>query len=748
LAVLATGPWTESDTQPDPALEATIQRAPLAFEPNAGRTDPRVDFIAHSVAGGSLFLTPRAAALELPQGRHDSRVLRIGLVGSDPQAQPHGLAELPGKANSFIGDDPSHWRSGIPTYEHVRYSEVYPGIDLEYYGNQRRLEYDFRLAPRADPKQIRLNLRGADSVRVAADGDLVIGIGKREIRQAAPVAYQRVGGERRMVESSYELEGDRVGFRLGAYDRSRPLVIDPVVLTYSTYLGGDAGDFGNAIAVDGSGAAYVTGQVVSTDFPTQDQFQPPQANNAFVTKLDPDGGGAVTLAYSTYLGGGDTDVGTGIAVDSAGAAYVTGRTQSTDFPPQDQFQLDQPAGDAFVTKLDPDVGGAVTLAYSTYLGGASPDDARGIAVDSNGAAYVTGGTSSTAFPTQDPYQTDQMGPDAFVTKVNPDPGGATAVTLAYSTYLGGAGGGSDADAGQGIAVDSNGAAYVVGSTETTNFPTSNQFQTDQPSNDAFVTKLNTDFGSAVTLAYSTYLGGGGDDFGNAIAVDSGNAAYVTGQTGSSNFPTQDPFQADQPGYDVFVTKLDPFTGFAVTLAYSTYLGGGLDEAGTGIAVDSTRAAYLTGYTDSTNFPTQDPFQTDNPTVRDAYATKVSPDAGGPLTLGYSTYLGATDNTEAHGIAVDGSGAAAYVTGQTSATDFPTQDEFQADPADGTFDAFVTRLTYTPPSPPPGGGGGGGTVPLASAPGPTGQRAAALKKCKKKTGRAKKRCKKRANQLPV
>ena len=329
LALLAAGSDRGALPAPaEPRLEGAIVKAPLAFEPNAGRTDRRVDFMAHSVLGGTLYLGSGQAVLSLPQSGGTTRSVTVGFEGADPHAEAAGRSKLVGTANSFIGTDKSRWRSGLPTYERVRYRHVYPGIDVDFYGNQRDLEYDFRLAPGADPSQIAISHRGADSVRLTRAGDLAIAVGDTTVRQRAPVAYQRIDGERRIVDSAYELTGRTVGFRLGAYDSSRPLVIDPVVLAYSTFVGGSGTERAFDIAVDSAGAAYVTGDTQSsTDFPTQDPFQADSNggdHDVVVTKLNPDTGGAMTLAYSTYLGGTDDDIAEGIAVDSAGAAYVTG----------------------------------------------------------------------------------------------------------------------------------------------------------------------------------------------------------------------------------------------------------------------------------------------------------------------------------------------------------------------------------------------------------------------------------------
>jgi Beta-propeller repeat len=683
-------------------LEASISQAPLAFEPNAGRTDGRVEFMAHSVAGGSLYLTPREAVLDLPQGKDRSRALSLGFPGALPRA----VEQLPGKANSFIGDDRSEWRSGIPTYGRVRYEGVYPGIDLDFYGNQSELEYDFLVSPGADPSRIAVELDGADSIRRTRAGDLAIEVGASTVRQRAPVAYQEIDGERRRVESAYELDGSTVGFRLGDYDRSKPLVIDPLVLGYSTYLGGNGSDTVHGIAVDSAGAAYVTGDTASTDFPTEDPRDGDLGgDDAFVTKFNPDSGGPATLAYSTYLGGSAADRGYGIAVDAVGGAHVVGVTDSTNFPTQLQYQGDQGGLDLFVARLNPESGGAVTLSHSSYLGGGGPDggNGAGIAVDSAGATYVAGGTFSTDFPQQDAIsgQTGDSDGNAFVAKfIVPF---LANLTPQYSTYLGG--GALDHARWNSIAVDAQGAAYVSGSTDSTDFPQVDPIagEADDAMSDAFVAKVDPDTGGAATLAYSTYMSGSQGDFGFGIATDSAGAAYVTGSTGSPDFPTQDPFQADQGSFDAYVAKLNPDAGGSspATLAYSTYLGGSQSESGTGIAVDSARAAYVTGSTSSPNFPTRERFQGDQP-ADDTYLTKLNSDRGGPLSVAYSTYLGGGDGDFGNDVAVDPA-RVPYVSGQGFSTNFPTRDRLQGDQPDR--DGFVVRLLRRPPD--TGGGGGAG-----------------------------------------
>ncbi len=338
---------------------------PLSFQPNAGRGDPRLDFVTHTSAA-SVYLDARGATLVPAQApASGAQALQMQMVGADPAA-PHALERLPGVVNDLRGDDPARWATEIPTFERVRYSSLYPGVALDWYGNQRRLEYDFRLSPHADPGQIAVRMAGADGLRLAANGDLVIGAFGEQIRQLAPVAYQPAahGAPRRPVDVAYDVSGNTVGFELGAYDKRRPLVIDPLMLTYATYLGGGLVDEGRAIAVDPAGAAYIAGSTSSTDFDRVGGIEGNEADvDAFVTKLNPAGS---AIVYSTYLGGNGNDQAHGIAVDSAGAAHITGHTSSIDLNLHNEFETDSGTIDAFVSKLTP-AGSA--LAYSTYLGG-------------------------------------------------------------------------------------------------------------------------------------------------------------------------------------------------------------------------------------------------------------------------------------------------------------------------------------------------------------------------------------------
>jgi beta-propeller repeat-containing protein/hemolysin type calcium-binding protein len=641
---------------------------PLAFEPNAGRGNRRVDFVARSTSG-AVSLTGSGATISLGQG-NQAESIELGLVGARA-ADATPLRRLPGVVNDLRGDDSSRWRTGIPTFERIRYPRLYPGVSLEWYGNQRRLEYDFRVAPGADPDEIGLRLRGADQLRLAANGDLLIEAGGAMIRQRAPVAYQPAR-PRSPVPASFKLDGNRVSFRLGDYDPGRPLVIDPV-LSYSTYLGGNADDQGRAIDVDPSGAAYVTGETLSSDFDTVGPIEGDTAGSrdVFVSKLNPAGN---ALVYSTYLGGNGDDRGRGIALDSSGAAYITGLTDSSDFNTVGQIEGDTPGStDAFISKLTPS---GSALAYSTYLGGTSTDSGLGIAVDSGGAAYVTGFTGSIDFDTMGQFELYNGGGglDAFVSKLN-----SAGSALLYSTYLGGF---TNSDLGQGIAVDSAGGAYITGITASSDFDMKNAIEGDSAGNDAFVSKFDTTQTGASSLVYSTYLGGDGDDQGAGIALDSARAAYVTGLTGSSDFNTVGPIEGDTPGsLDAFISKLTP-AGSALT--YSTYLGGNADDQGKAIAVDPSGSAYVAGTTESSNFDTRDPIMGAGG-GEDAFVSQLNP-AGNALA--FSTYLSGSGEDEGNGIALDGSGAA-YVTGHTGSSNFRTVGPIEGDSA--AIDAFVSKL---------------------------------------------------------
>lgn len=730
-------------------------RLPLSFEINQGQTDKQVKFLSRGGAY-TLFLTsdeaifmPRSnnltggratrASLRNPRKQAANEVLRLKLFKANPAVKVSASDELPGKDNYFIGRNRESWRSEVPTYAKVKYEDVYPGVDLVYYGTQRHLEYDFVVAPKADPRRIQLDIRGARHVSRSARGDLVIRMAGGEVRWLKPFVYQIKDGLRHNLEGHYVVRGNRVGFEVSGFDHDRPLIIDPS-LAYSTFLGGSGGDYGSSIAVDAAGNAYITGSAGSSNFPTTSgAFQTACAGgcanfDAFVTKLNPSGS---ALVYSTYLGGSSYDGGNGIAVDAAGDAFVTGFTQSTDFPVTTGAFQTTCGGtcvqNGFVTELNA-TGSA--LLYSTYLGGSGTygDSAKGVAVDASGDAYVTGTTTSADFPvTTGAFQTSYpgavcgrpglCGTNSFVTKLNP-----VGSALVYSTYLGG----SVNDNGYGIAIDTLGDAYVAGSTQSTNFPvTTGAFQTVCNAcsivggapvlTNAFIAELNP-AGSAPV--YSTYLGGTGSDVGGdaayGIAVDASADAYVTGLTQSRDFPTTSgafqttcPTNSNSGGCteNAFVTKLNS-SGSA--LVYSTYVGDptlqyASPSEANAIAIDATGNTYLTGFTSSAHFPTTtNAFQSacimdpDGGCNGGAFMTKLN-SAGSALL--YSSYLmGIGEDVfmlpVGYGIAV-GAGGDAYVTGETEDSDFPvTPGAFQTTCGSCGINpnAFVTKFSFVLLSP--------------------------------------------------
>jgi hypothetical protein len=536
---------------------------------------------------------------------------------------------------------------------------VYSGIDLVYYGNQRQLEYDFVVAPGANPHHIAFDVSGATQIHKDAHGDLLFKVGDAEMRWHKPVVYQEKDGKRLKVAAQYAITNNgRVAFELAKYDSSRTLYIDPLI--YSTYLGGSDGDYGSAIAVDKSGNAYITGSTSSADFPTKNPAQPAIAGggDVFVTKINAAG---TALVYSTYLGGSDEDYCNGIAVDSAGNAYVTGVTRSVDFPTKNPVQSANAGNeDVFVAKIN---AAGSALLYSTYLGGSGVDKATGVVIDSAGNAYITGYTLSTDFPTANAIQPTSAGQsDAFVTKIN-----ATGSALLYSTYLGG----SDSDWGQGIAVDSASNAYVIGSTSSTNFPTVNPIQPALAGfENAFVAKFNT-AGSA--LVYSTYYGGPLDDAGNAIAADAAGNAYITGATYMYPCSFYNCFHYD------FVNKVNA-TGSAFVYKASSGLSYG---SGSGIVVGPAGSVYVVG---------QRGGNSDYPNYR-TYVEKFSPSG---TVIDSLTYLGGNNHgvaegnyVLAQGIAKDSAGYA-YIAGWTTATNFPTKNPLQPANAGG-LDAFISKV---------------------------------------------------------
>src|SRR3989454_3552691 len=791
---------TQRTSSEDRAAKAAYLRQPLSFEANQGQADSRVKFISRG-RGYTLFLTSTDAVLSLrkpkslrdlggpPQRSANPRVLlessdggemhdtlprgvavRMHLACSSSAAKISPLDELPGKSNYFVGRDPQKWHTNVPTFGRVHYQNVYRGVDLVYHGNQQELEYDFVVAPGADLKKIIVEIdsgpenseeksQATSKLRIDQNGDLVVPTAEGELRYLKPVAYQpsSIGAEaREFLEAHYVLKGSgQIGFEVAPYDKARPLVIDPV-LTYSTFTAGSSNDLALAIAVDSSGAAYITGSTNSTDYPitmgapatgcgTDGNCNGSLQNtDVFVTKLNSTGS---ALVYSTYLGGSFDEQGQAIAVDASGNAYVTGYTRSYDFPvtvgaaqttcgpyvasnfvtcasstgsncagaPSVEGFSTGSLIDVFVTKLNPS---GSALVYSTFLGGTGNDNATGIAVNAAGQAYVAGSTDSqqqegyvrngacpstsgysTSYPTTSsgfmaapPISATPAGspfpsfqPSAVFSKLSAD-----GKSLLYSTYFG-SGGPALHNGANAVAVDSSDKAYVVGFTNSATFPTtSGVFQqtvagpnpnsacgSQSPCRDAFVAKFDPSMSGAGSLVYSTLLGGSGEDAALGVTVDSAGNAYVTGNAGfnsapSSDFPTTlGAFQTSCPssclGDKLFVTKLNPT---ATGLVYSTFLGGngGDDENSNPIALDSSGRAYIAGGTSSSNFPTANAIQSSLPGVASAFVTLLNASGSG---VDFSTYFGGTQaQAVATGVALDGSDNI-YVVGYTGDPSFPT-----------------------------------------------------------------------------
>ena len=672
-----------------PSVKTDFGELPLNFEANAGQTDEQVKFISRG-QGFALFLTERETVLSLRKNdlQTPPAVLRMRLDGGSQTPEVAGENELTGRSHYFVGSNPEKWKRDVPNFSRVRYREVYPGIDQIFYGNGRELEYDFIVAPEADFRQIALAFKGAEKLEIDKSGELVLSVGEAEIVQKPPVIYQEIDGDRKYVAGNYIFKDkNTIGFEIGDYDRSQPLVIDPI-LVYSTYLGGNGADDGRSIAIDAERNVYVTGGTNSTNFPTVNPLQPnnasPSFGDVFVTKINAAGN---QILYSTYLGGSVADVGYGIDVDAAGNIYVTGVTGATNgannFPTTaGAFDRTFNAPDeSFLFKLN---AAGNTLIYSTYTGAHIGFEVK---VDkTTGEAFIAGNAGANLPTTPGAFRTECASclSASFVTKFN-----AAGSALVYSTYIG-SGPAND------LAIDALGNAYITGSTTSGAFPvTPGAPQTtctgcNLGRSDAFVTKLNP---NGTSLLYSTYLGGSLGEVGRGISVDARGNAYVTGRTESSSgvsvpFPTTPgAFQTTSQGTpDAFVTKVNP-TGTA--FIYSTYLGGNVRDEAFGIAVDPSGTAHVIGQTRSTDFPLISPIQSICPQNGDCvFMASLNP-AGAALV--FSTFFGQGEGAE---IAADNTGSI-YATGITyqGLANLPTMNPIQPNPGAGNsvLDGFVAKI---------------------------------------------------------
>jgi uncharacterized protein (TIGR03437 family) len=719
---------------------ADAVRIPLravAFEPNVGQTDARAKFMARE-GHATLWLTPGGPVLSTAAGpgpKSGKVVLKLRFEGANRAPRMEGEELRSGVSNYLVGRESSQWHTGVPQFGKVRYRDVYPGIDVVFYGNPQDLEYDFVVYPGADPAKIRLMFEGADGIATDANGDLNVRIGSVEIRNRKPRIYQRTNAGERLVSGGYVVRGKRsAGFAIDGYDARETLVVDPV-LTYATYFGGGGGDVANSVAMDAQGNVYVAGTTNSNPFPTKAGLFNGVTNAvdmAFLAKFNPTASGASSLVYATFLGGNTSDEAFGVAVDKNSNVYVTGRTLSTNFPLKNAFQTSfdttanctDSSGNAttchhsFITEV---AASGKSLIYSSYIGGTNQDEAFAIAVDAAGSAYITGQTLSTDFPTAgSPYQSTQKGSgDVFLCEIAPN-----GASLVYSTYYGGTG----SESANSIVAAAPGVVSIAGTTVSSDLPLStNAFQSKANEeagapagtiSDAFVAEFKISQGGAQGLAYATYLGGNtGSTSAAGITMDGAGVIYVTGATNALDYPVSSgAFQSVNGGNlsfngvagigDAFITKLDPSSSGSGQLVYSTYLGGALDDQGLGIAVDSDGLITVTGGTNSLAFPvSKNAFQKYNggpsPTEQ-GFLARLDPSKSGAASLIYSTYLGGNLNDSLFALAIDPTGTHVAVAGTVLSPNTPvTPSAFQhtfGGESGGLGDAYIAVFNFSQTGP--------------------------------------------------
>jgi hypothetical protein len=706
-------------------VQAGYGKLPLTFEANRGQTDPSVKFLAHGsgysvyLTAGQMVLSLRATSPTNPPTKSPTNsftkiapsstknaIIQLNLVGANQNPAVTGEQLQPGKVNYFIGNDRKKWQTNVPLYKQVRYASIYPGIDLIYYGNQGRVEHDFVVAPGADPRQIQLEVKGADRLSLADNGDLVMHVAEREIHLQAPTLYQEFHGLQVPVTGQYKLQSaTRVAFALGPYDKTMPLVIDPV-LAYGTFLGGLGDDEASAIAVDSLGSAYVTGYTDSPNFPLASQSSPaPFGANVFLAKLDVSGS---SLIYADYIGGNSDDFATALVLDSSDDVFLTGTTYSSDFPTTEiTYQSsNNTEGNqtAFVTEVSPD---GSTLLYSTYLGGSYQDGGTGIGLDGSGNIYVAGWTWSLDFPVSSgAYQTaagenqeEYYGEYGFVTAI-----ASNGASLIYSTYFAGSTNivqdcyygpcwPDPISSVSGIAVDASGNVYVAGNTNTYNFPTTTgAYETTNATNYDNQVGFVGKFSSSGSLTYSTYFNAVAANSYfelNGIAVDSSGSVYLVGNDYAEVIPVSTPNLCNPAESETgctfgFLAKLDPTFS---TLTYATYLSPNIDFEPSSVLVDSSGDAYVMGISgggDVGLFVNPVEAYTNE---EDIVLMEVDPTGGTQL---FGTFLGGYGEDYPGGIAIDSSGAI-YATGYTNSSDFPVTAAALQNTEGGNYDAFISKI---------------------------------------------------------
>ncbi len=690
-----------------------LNNFPLRFESNAGQFANSVKFCARGI-NYKLYLTQNDLIVHLPGNFQDAAEPRkdssesvfmakninnnyftIKFDGCNKNSILEGISPLTTKVNYLLGNKKDKWFHDVPTYAKVKYHKIYEGIDLIFYGNQNKIEYDFVLSPGADYKLISLKVEGAEKIEITNDGSLRIVKRNEILLMKSPFMYQISDDSKNRLSGGYVLrDKNQIGIRLNSYDPELPVIIDPVII-FSSYLGGSNNDIAYDIALDNQKNIYITGETISSDFPVKDALQPTRGGgwgDIFVTKINPSGS---EIIFSTFLGGSKSDTGNGITVDENGNIYIIGNTSSTDFPIKNAVQPnigDTTWSDAFITMLN---NSGSNIIFSTYLGGNNNEMGNAISAAKDGSIVVTGLTCSNNFPVVNAFQNNLSGgifpQDIFVTKLS-----ANGATVVYSTYLGSSS--TLSEVGRDVAIDSKNNAVITGYTGAGEFPLIKPYQNKLGgSYDVFVTKFSPDG----TPLFSTFLGGTQIDQGKGIAIDKDDNIYITGGTNSADFPTKNPIQTKGGlfDFDVFVTKMSPD---GQLLMYSTYLAGTDSDVGNDIAVDAAGNAYITGYTTSHDFNTVNSMQGYNagiypPYREDAFAAKIN-NTGTEFV--YSTYIGGNQDDTGNGISVDDRGDV-YITGKTrSNTDFPVKSPFQehfGGSMCGEFpcpDGFLIKITST------------------------------------------------------
>jgi hypothetical protein len=662
---------------PDPIK--MLETAPLRFEPSGeGR------FVSRGTHFGLAFSNSRAML------HAHGKSVSLDFLGSNPDASLEGQEVLNTKTNLFLGNDPAKWRHNVVNYGRLRVPDLYPGVNLVYYGHAGELEYDLSVAPGADPGRIRLRLTG-ELPRMDQDGNLIA-----DLVQKQPVAYQlNADGTRTAIRSQYKRNRDgSYGFKLARYDRTRELVIDPV-LTFSAYLAGSDTDIAYAVGHDQNGVIYIAGTTDSADFPlygTPTQATYGGSTDVWVAQINPTLPGGTGFLFSTYVGGTSTETFGGLAVGPKGDIYLTGSTESVDFPLTTNTYQNKLENAAFFNAFVVWINSSQQLAYASYIGGSTASDtANAIAVDPQGRMWITGGAQSTDFPTVAPLQSGLNGSfsqDIFIAGFDPSQSGTA--TLIYSTYLGG----TSWDTGRGIAVAADGTIWVAAGTYSFDAPVVSPFQTNYGGGgDAYVVHVDPTQGTN-GLLYATFLGGNNLEEARSIALDPAGPVIVSGYTVSNNFPVTS--NALQPVYggntDAFISILKPTVGSNQQLVYSTYFGGAGADVTFDMKRDSSGILYFAGMTQSPGLPaTSGALQSAYDGTMDAFVLRLNPAKAGSTGVDYFTYLGSPGVQIGYGVDFDSAGNV-YLVGSTTGPIFDPLNGAAFTTPPGKTDAFVAEFS--------------------------------------------------------